>query len=688
MAKPNIKLDKILKSNNLVTSLSVDQLKEIEEELSYGIKMDLQSRAGWEEDCDEWVELAAQVRDDKSFPWDGASNVKYPILTIASMQFAARAYPALVPGPNIVSPKVNGFDRDGSKAKRASRIGKHMSFQVKNQMGHWERDMDRLLHTLPLIGSAAKKTYFDPVLQQNVSELVNSKELIVNYYASSLEAAARKTHILYYTKNQVHERIAGDIFVKPKKELTTLRDKPRKVNADKTQNMTHSRDDSVIELYESHCFLDLDGDGYEEPYIVTLHSDTMQVLRIVRRFKEEGITEKEDGTLLRIDPIEYFTNYIFIPDPNSGVYGLGFGALLGPLNLSINTLVNQLIDAGTLSVMQGGFLSANLQLTAGDLEWEPGEWKIVNSYGNDIRQGIVPLPAPPPSSTLFNLLGMLEQASMKIASVTDILSGEVPGQNTKATVSMNAIEQGLKLFSSIYKRQHYSLSEEMNKIQKLNGEFLQEEEYLAILDLKQDGSTKVTRADYNTGDFDISLSADPNVSSDQQRISKVQALFDVIPLGHVNPEEVTKQYLEATDQPNIEGLMQMPPPPGPPMEMVLQEKELNHKIDKETAEFEHRAKMETWDRMLRDIEVDLKALDIRSKAILNIAKAEGEEEGRQLGELRAFMQEVRADTQMVLNEKKQIMEEKKQAEEAEKAKKEQALQQQQQAAQQQQAGAQ
>lgn len=653
-----LSLDKILSSDNLAADLNDEQLRNIEAQLSSGIKADLQSREGWEQDADEWVKLAAQVREQKSYPWKDASNVKYPILTIASMQFAARAYPALLSGPKLVNGRVIGYDPDGSKARKASRISKHMSYQVRNIMKGWERDMDRLLHALPLIGTAFKKTYFDPLLQRNVSELVNAKELVVNYYASSLEDAERKTHILYYTSNQVQERITSEIFIKPKNKLTTLSSKPRKVNADATQNLSASRDDKIIELYECHCYLDLDGDGYEEPYIVTIHSDTMQILRIFRRFGEVDIVQNEAGNIIRISPKEYFTSYIFIPDPNSGVYGLGFGSLLGPLNLSINTLVNQLIDAGTLNNMQGGFLSSSFQISAGDLDWEPGEWKIVNSYGNDIRQGIVPLPSQAPSSVLFNLLNMLEGATMRIASVTDILSGEVPGQNTKATVAMNAVEQGLKLFSSIYKRCHASLSEEMMKCHALNAEFLQEEEYLAILDKEEDGGQKVTRDDYNTGDYDIVLSADPNVSSDQQRITKVQALFDIMQLGHVNPMEVTKQYLEATDQPNIEALMTMPPPPGPPAEIVLAQQELAHKIEKDTKDFEHRQRMDYFDRELRSIEVDLKGIDTRVGAILDIAKAEGEEEGRQLGEYRNYLDQISKQEEVLIKKKNAIIDQK------------------------------
>lgn len=669
--KFNLSLDTLLTSQNIAKELTKDQLKCIEQDLSCEIKADISSREAWEQDIEEWTNLAAQVREDKNWPWENASNIKYPILTIASMQFAARAYPALVTNPDFVSSRVNGFDPDGKKAKRGKRVSKHMSFQMRHQMKAWEEHMDRLLHVLPIVGTAFKKTYFDPIEQQNVSEFVPAQELVINYHASSMEDAERKTHILYYTKNQVHEQIAAGLFLKPEKKLTSLKE-DRKVNQSKTQNQKNTKDESVSELYECHCCYDLDGDGYAEPYIITMHAPTMQVLRIYRRFDENSVLYNEMGDIMKIVPTEYFTSYIFIPDPNSGVYGLGFGALLGPLNVSINSLINMLVDSGTLNNMQGGFLASSFQLESGDMTWEPGEWKVVNSFGNDIRQGIVPLPTQPPSNVLFNLLNMLEAASLKIASVTDILTGEIPGQNTKATVIMQAVEQGLKVYSSIYRRCHKALSKELQKIAKLNANFLDDQVYVAVLDMEQDGDVKVTREDYLMDDFDITLSADPNVSSSAQRLAKLQALMEILPLGHVNPQVVTMQWLEETEQKDIEMLMKMPPPPGPPLELQIKQAEVQHKIQKEGVELNHRILMDKYDLHLRAIDMDQRAIENNTQALLNIAKAESEEAGAQLAEYRAYLEEVRKQEDQLMKKRSQVFQEKLQAMEMEMARKEQA----------------
>ena len=40
--------------------------------------------------------------------------------------------------------------------------------------------------------------------------------------------------------------------------------------------------DPPLSVHEQHCFLDLDEDGYQEPYTVTYHKDTREILRKIR----------------------------------------------------------------------------------------------------------------------------------------------------------------------------------------------------------------------------------------------------------------------------------------------------------------------------------------------------------------------------------------------------------------------
>ena len=203
----------LLTSINIAEDLSEQELHKIGKEALAGYERDEDSRWEWMSRNDKWIKLASQVVEHKSYPWENASNVKYPLVTLAAIQFHARAYPALVPsGSDIVRGRVIGFDDTGEKAEKAIRIGKHMTYQLMEKMEDWEEDMDKALIQLPIIGCGFKKTYYSPTLGRNVSEFVSAKDLVIDYWAKNLEDAQRKTHILNMSENEVIERIRGGLY--------------------------------------------------------------------------------------------------------------------------------------------------------------------------------------------------------------------------------------------------------------------------------------------------------------------------------------------------------------------------------------------------------------------------------------------------------------------------------------------
>ncbi len=168
-----MKIETILGSVNVAEKLTDEQLQKIGDTAVSGYETDLESRRPWEQDLKTWTELALQVTSQKTFPWPNAANIKYPLLATAAMQFAARAYPTLVPSDGkVVKCRVVGYDMDGQKAARAHRVSKHMSYQLLDEMEDWEEDMDRLLIALPIAGTCFKKTYWDAGKQRNCSTLV------------------------------------------------------------------------------------------------------------------------------------------------------------------------------------------------------------------------------------------------------------------------------------------------------------------------------------------------------------------------------------------------------------------------------------------------------------------------------------------------------------------------------------
>ena len=561
-----LKLETIINNTkNLAEELDDDTLISIGNDVVEGYETDKASREPWEKDLKSWTELALQISGNKTYPWPNAANIKYPLLATAAMQFAARAYPTLVPSDGkIVKCRVIGFDHDGEKTKRAERISKHMSYQVLEEMEDWEEDMDKLLICLPIAGTCFKKTYWNPNKQRNCSILVLPKTLVVNYFCRRLEEAERITEVLTQTKRKVKELQNQGLYLDIKlSDPSVGTEDPTKSINEAFQNTTSEDNTTPYIVLEQHTYLDLDQDGYSEPYIVTVELDSHKVLRIIPRFNGDSIIVDEKSKVISIEATQYYTKYSFIPNPDGGFYDLGFGRLLGPLNNSANTIINQLVDAGSLSNLQSGFIGRGLRIKMGETRFVPGEWKAVNATGDDIKKQIFPLPVREPSDVLFKLLDLLLKSGKELASVAEIFVGKMPGQNTPATTTMATIEQGMKVFTSVYKRVYRALASEFKKLYKLNRTYSNPQEYIAVLDLE------IGQEDYQGPEDDIYPGADPTAVSSQEKQAKIQAVMQLLQLGTIDPMAVTMLYLEAHEIPNPEKLMRQPQPQqDPKMEAI------------------------------------------------------------------------------------------------------------------------
>ena len=638
-----LSIETILKSTNVAEELSDDDLISIGNMVVEGYETDLSSRKHWEKDLESWTKLALQIADVKTFPWQGAANIKFPLLATAAMQFAARAYPTLVPSNGkIVKCRVVGEDPQGQKIDRADRIAKHMSYQCMDEMPDWEEDMDKLLLALPIAGSCFKKTYWDASKQVNCSKLVLPRYLIVNYNARSLEEAERITEVVYLSKRQVKERINRGLFrdvtLGDPTSSATMRPTALK---DSAQMEANEDETTPYTFLEQHCYLDLDGDDYTEPYVVTVDENTKTVVRIVPRFDNETVVVDEKETVKYIEPIHYYTKYGFIPNPDGGFYDIGFGRLLGPINESANTIINQLVDAGSLSNLQAGFIGKGLRIRMGETRFQPGEWKAVNATGDDIKKQIFPLPVREPSNVLFQLLDLLLKSGKELASVAEIFVGKMPGQNTPATTTMATIEQGMKVFTAVYKRIYRSLTKEFRKIYLLNRKYMNPEEYIAVLDIQ------VGQDDYQQPEEDIIPGADPTAVSSQEKQAKVQALMQILQLGTLNPMAVTELYLDAHDIQDKEKYLMQPQPKTDPKVEAMQ---MKAQIDQQKAQSDieiSKQKM-AMEGMAKEQELQQKAaltqMELRAKQMEGILK------GREAG---MRMQQQSQDHQMNMVHKDQ-----------------------------------
>ena len=565
LQKTKLKISDIVRMPNIAEKLSDTELATYGTAAIDGYSADLQTRSDWASRNAQAIKLALQLAEKKTFPWTGASNVKFPLVTIAALQFLARIS-ILTNSRSLVKVEAWGQDPDGKKAAKAERIGTHMSYQLLEQNRNWTDDDEQAKFSASLLGCAIKKSWYDGVEGVNCSAYIPLMDFVVDYFCRDMSKAQRLSHRQLMFPNQIEENTRRGLFLKmlddadaPATPYNNGMD-PMKGATDEAAGLARQTQDALrpFEIVEQHCWLDLDDDGYQEPYVMFVRLDTKQVLRIVARYFNEGdvyrandsairqleakakeqtdpaarsLYEKEaqkledasSNKIIRIIPTTNFTKYTFIPAPDGGFYGLGLGALLGPTNAAVDSLINQIIDAGTMLTTSGGFLGRGVKIKSGKQSFDPFEWKPVDGAGDDLRKNIVPLPVNAPPDILFQLLGMLVTYGEKIGSATDIMTGISPGQNTPAETSRNTLEQGMMLFSGIYKRMYRAFSEELRCLYQLNKWYLKSSPDFE--ELTNGESALFAPDDYDSNIFRIYPSADPTSVSSAQKQNKAKVVW-------------------------------------------------------------------------------------------------------------------------------------------------------------------
>lgn len=538
------KLMELSAKQNCADLLEEDDRKSLAEKVVREYKLDVTSRTEWKEQAEKALKAAKQTKEGKSFPWPNASNVKFPLLTTAALQFAARAYPAVVDGPLIVKVKPLGADPNGLKLGMAKRTSQHMSYQLLHEMPEWEEDMDTLLHVLPIVGCDFKKVYHDALHDSGACiERVSALDFVFNNGAKSFDRLPRMTHVFTRYPDEIESKVrAGEWLALDDKDVESK-----------------DNDSEAPETFlEQHRNYDFDDDGYAEPWIVTVHEKSQTVVRMVANWKPKGTVTDQGGKLIKLQRRAYFVKYDFIPDPEGGLYSIGFGKLLDPLTDVVDTTINQMMDAGTLQNAGGGFVGSGLKLGKSKVSLRPGEYRTVDMAGPDLRNSIVNLTHPGPSPVLFQLLSLMIDAGKDIAAIQDILVGDMP-RNQTATTTMAMIEQGLKVFTAIYKRIFRSLKREYKLLYEINGEYLDRVKYVALLD----EPVEVTQSDYHD-DIDVMPVADPKLVTDMQRMALAQFYMEQVATQNpiVNAHEAMRRAYEAVGVPDIDKIL-MPPPQGP-----------------------------------------------------------------------------------------------------------------------------
>ncbi|NYD88761.1 hypothetical protein [Sphingomonas melonis] len=547
-------------------------------------------RADWKRIVEKAQKSAAQeARGQKDYPWNRASNVHYPLLTVAATQFNARAYPAIVKGDEAVAVKVVGADKGrpqmaqtpqgimpipalgpdgqpvmgpdgqpqiqwavppGAKATRAARVRDYLNTVLFYREKDWESDTDALLLQLPIDGCAFRKRWYDTEKQEQRSALVSALRIVVPSGARSIETTPRLTEeIPDVYPYQIAERMRSGFY------------------RDITLNPEGETSEAPRLLLEQHRLIDVDGDGLPEPYIVTVDHATSKVLRVEANFSAADVSVDDSGRALSIARGKFYIKYSFFPHPQGKFYDIGLGHLLEQIGDVVNTAINQLIDAGHAQVAGGGFIASGIRLQGNGrtstLRFAPGEYKTVNGVtGDQLRNGIYERTFPGPSQVMVSILDMMLSAARDISSVKDVITGDA-SNNGQVGTTLALIEQGLQVFTAIYKRIYRALREEyallFENISKFGGERAARD-YAEVLD---DEAADFT-ADFNESDMDIRPVSDPASVTRMQKMARAQFVWGIAaqnPL--IDQKEALRRVFEAADVEDFDKLFAAPQQPDP-----------------------------------------------------------------------------------------------------------------------------
>jgi hypothetical protein len=502
---------------NLAEFIGEDVLQSLAEDLISDYDEDVASRKDWMQTYVDGLELLGMKIEERTEPWEGACGVFHPMLSEALVKFQSETMMATFPAAGPVKTQIIGKETPAKK-ESAQRVADDMNYQLTDVMKEYRPEHERMLWGLGLSGNAFKKVYFDPSLDRQVSFFVPAEDIVVPYGASNLESSPRITHVMRKTENELRKlQVAGFYMDVDLGTPDNVLDEVEKKIAEK-MGFRATADDR-FKLLEMNVDLDLEGYEHKDkkgektgialPYVVTIEKGTSNVLAIRRNW------EPDDETYTKR---QHFVHYGYVP--GFGFYCFGLIHLIGAFAKSGTSLIRQLVDAGTLSNLPGGFKTRGMRVKGDDTPIAPGEWRDADVASGTLKDNLLPLPYKEPSQTLMALLGQIVEEGRRFANTADLTLSDMSAQAPVGT-TLAILERTLKNMSAIQARVHYSMKQELGLLKHIIAEYTPDDyDYQP-----SEGSRKAKKSDYD--DVDVIPVSDPNASTMAQKIVQYQAVLQL-----------------------------------------------------------------------------------------------------------------------------------------------------------------
>jgi hypothetical protein len=535
---------------NLVEHLPDDVVTELVSDLVSDFEDDINSRKDWMQTYVDGLELLGLKIEERADPWIGACGVYHPLLAEAVVKFQAEIMMSTFPAAGPVKTQIIGKETP-EKKQAAKRVSDDMNYQLTDVMTEFRPEHERMLWGLGLAGNAFKKVYFDPSLDRQTSIFVTAEDLVVPYGASDLNTADRITHVMRKTENEMRKlQVAGFYADVDLGEPNNTLDEVEKKIAEKMG--FRAQTDDRFKLLEMNVNLDLE--GYEDvdkdgdptgialPYIVTIEKGSSKCLAIRRNWDKGDKLHKKR---------QHFVHYGYVP--GFGFYCFGLIHLVGAFSKSGTSILRQLVDAGTLSNLPGGFKTRGLRVKGDDTPIGPAEWRDVDVPSGTIADNIMALPYKEPSQVLAGLLDKIVDEGRKFASAADIQVADMSA-NSPVGTTLAILERTLKVMTAVQARIHYSFKQELGLLRDIIRDYTPPEYTYE----PEEGTPKAKQSDYDL--VAVIPVSDPNAATMAQKIVQYQA---VIQLAQMAPQiydlpQLHRQMLDVLGIKNAEKLVPLP----------------------------------------------------------------------------------------------------------------------------------
>ena len=501
---------------NLAEYMSEGEMTEIAGDLLGDFEDDISARKDWIQTYVDGLELLGMKIEERTEPWEGACGVYHPLLSEALVKFQAETIMETFPAAGPVKTLIVGKETP-EKKDAAQRVQDDMNYQLTDVMTEYRPEHERMIWGLGLSGNAFKKVYFDPALDRQVSMFIPAEDIVVPYGASSLEQSPRVTHVMRKTENEIKRlQFAGFYRDVELQEPSGALDEVEKKIAEKMGFRATS--DDRYKLLEMHVDLDLPGYEDEEdgektgialPYVVTIEKGTQTILSIRRNWRPEDDTHQKRN---------HFVHYGYVP--GFGFYCFGLIHLVGAFAKSGTSLIRQLVDAGTLSNLPGGFKTRGLRVKGDDTPISPGEFRDVDVPSGAIKDNLMTLPYKEPSQVLYSLLGTIVEEGRRFASAGDMKIADMSA-NAPVGTTLAILERTLKVMSAVQSRIHYSMKQELKLLKEIIRDYTPPDYNYE----PEEGSPRAKQSDYDL--VTVIPVSDPNAATMAQKIVQYQAVLQL-----------------------------------------------------------------------------------------------------------------------------------------------------------------